>query len=57
MNKNRFSFIIALLMAMFAGQVFAGGGLDAGTTALTTIKHGSLRSRVWAHWSTCSITL
>ncbi|EOU8212518.1 TPA: conjugal transfer protein [Raoultella ornithinolytica] len=38
MNKNRFSFIIALLMAMFAGQVFAGGGLDAGTTALTTIK-------------------
>lgn len=38
MNKNRLNFALVLFMAFFAGQAFAGGGLDAGTTALTTIK-------------------
>ncbi|HEL4740622.1 TPA: conjugal transfer protein, partial [Escherichia coli] len=38
MNKNHFKLLVVLFMAMFAGQAFAGGGLDAGTTALSTIK-------------------
>ena len=38
MNKNRLNFALVLFMALFAGQAFAGGGLDVGTTALTTIK-------------------
>ncbi len=38
MNENRLNFALVLFMALFAGQAFAGGGLDAGTTALTTIK-------------------
>ncbi|EPR9285178.1 conjugal transfer protein [Escherichia coli] len=38
MNKNPLCSLLFIALSLFMGQALAGGGLDAGTTALTTIK-------------------